>query len=75
MNFGEWILKGPVRDIPTSSIPQIFDDLLESRPELKTKAAFMDDDQRLVTYQDVQHISDRIAKSLHQCLGVLQGSS
>ena len=54
--------------------PQLFDDLVKSQPDLRTEAAFIDGVQQ-ITYQDVQDLSDCITKSLHQWLGVSQGSS
>ena len=71
MDFGERVLKGVVRDYPTSPVPQLFDELLQSRPNLRTKAAFIADDQ-LITYQDVQNISDRIAGLLYPLLEASQ---
>ena len=68
MDVGEWFLKGPIRDYPTTPISQLFDNLLKSRPDLKTKPAFIDDDQQFTTFQDVQDISDQVAKFLHPWL-------
>ena len=74
MDSGEWFIKGAVRNYPTTPVPQLFSDLLKSRPDLRTKAAFIDEDQQ-ITYQDVQDLSDRIANSLYPWLGTSHGAS